>query len=738
MNAPDAAFDVRPDPHRAGGGDAATPLPLSGAEFGLAVGMTSTIVVGCVALFLAYFGVLSHASLVLALTSLLMLALAALCVRHRPTVRRRSRSGSPAALPLSATWHDAGLLLILIVAGLLFTPPADYAPAFLDAGWYTNTAALIARTGSLEAQPSVLQGLPPDQRRLFIRTYHDLRRTIPSFPDRSDLGFFNQVFAVDLNTSDVVAPYHPPYLAALLGATRVLAGSRLAMYTPVVFGLLYVLAIYATGRSVFGGEVGLLAGLLAALSPAVVYYARTPFAEPLVGACIWTGAWALSRYASGRPLKSSAALLSLAGLALGTSLLVKLEACLVIVPVGLFWLVWKARGRATRRELVSFAAPFSALLGSALFLAATVTRPYTILNGHGVWNLLATALHSHAAWLALPAVSIAAVGLLAVLAYPHATASARATAAAQHHIPVTVRLRTVAAFASSSATVRELLGLTLLLATGVLLMTAWWSARSSVSAAWSSMVALVLFATPLGAALALVGLSRLLVVGLNRRSAFVVLLGLTVAVGTVLVPAVSTSVSQLYTVRPLVPVVLPLLFILAAYALLSGLLGLGGQRTGATAARRAATTAAVALLIFSYVDALRPFVRHGELAGSSAFVARLAQRFDATDVVLFESTDRGSHVGRFAAPLWAEHDVAALQLSTTHPPLRQLALAVQHWRAEGLRVYYVTQSSAPDLPDARWQLVAREEWAGRTVAATLAFPPETWMLPITFNIYGLE
>jgi hypothetical protein len=119
-------------------------------------------------------------------------------------------------------------------------------------------------------------------------------------------------------------------------------------------------------------------------------------------------------------------------------------------------------------------------------------------------------------------------------------------------------------------------------------------------------------------------------------------------------------------------------------------------------------------------------------------VARLAQRFDATDVVLFESTDRGSHVGRFAAPLWAEHDVAALQLSTTHPPLRQLALAVQHWRAEGLRVYYVTQSSAPDLPDARWQLVAREEWAGRTVAATLAFPPETWMLPITFNIYGLE
>lgn len=718
-----------PAPTSDGGTAADDTAPLAVAEWGLIVGITATTTVGCVALILAYFGALTRINLLLGLASLLIPA--AYFVPRWPHGAMAART--------SASWHDAGLVLILIVAGFLYTPPADYAPAFLDAGWYTNTAALVARTGGLEAQPAALQDLPPERRRLFIRTYDDLQRSIPRFPDRTDLGFFNQVFAVDLSADGVVAPYHPPFLATWIAAARLVSGSHLATYLPAIFGLLFVLAVYAASRSIFDANVGLLTATLITLSPAVVYYARTPFAEPLLGACMWAGTWALSRYAAASHLKPSSALLGVAGLALGASLLIKLEAFLVIVPVGLFWLVWHAQGRATRRQFVSFAVPFGALLGLSLFLAGTVTRPYTILNGYGVWHLLTVTLHSPTAWVAVPAVSAAAVGLLAILASPTLAAPDRAKPTPTGSVPrIPGGQPALARLLRPSASAREVLALVPLAGAGALLVVAWLSGGGSAPATWSSLVALVLFATPLGAALALIGLSRLVAFGYDRHMAFAALLCVTVGGATVLMPAVSTSVSHLYTVRRLVPVVLPCMSILAAYVIQSGLVRLDSRSPRATAIRRSAATAAIALLVFVYADAARPIVEQRELAGSSTFVAQFAERFDATDVVLFESVDRGSHVGRFAAPLWTEHQVAALQLSTTHPSQRELAAAVEQWRAADRAIYYVTQAPPPELADAQWHLIAREEWAGRTIAATLAFPPESWILPITFNIYELR
>lgn len=701
--------------------------PLAVAEWVLVVGVTATVAVGCTALILAYFSALSRANLLLALAGWLTLVAAYVARRWRDGAAA-SRDSAIGHAIRHAGWHAAALTEVLIIAAYLYTPPADYAPAFLDAGWYTNTAALIARTGGLEAQPAALQELPPEERRLFIRTYSDFRRSIPSFPDRADLGFVDQVFAVDLTGSGSVGPYHPPFLAAALAAARLVSSPGLAQYLPAIFGLLFVLAVYAASRTIFNAAVGLLAAALVALSPAVIYYARTPFAEILLGACVWSGTWALSRYAAASRSHASPALPGVAGLALGASLLVKLEAFLLLIPVGLFWLVWCARGRATRRQVASFAVPFGALLGLSLLLAGTVTRPYTILNGYGVWQLVTRAMHSPIAFFVLPAASALAVGLLAGLASPAFAAAGRPTLYGV--VPRIAGRQALAGRLRPAAAVREALGLIPLAGAGALLLVAWFAARGAASATWSSLVALVLFATPLGAALALVGLSRLVVRGFERRMLFPALLCATVGGATLLVPAVSTNLSPLYTVRRLVPVVVPCVAMLAAYAIHSGFLAVRARAIG-----RSAAIVAVALLVFTYVDAARPLIAERELAGSSAFVDQLAERFDPTAVVLFESVDRGSHVGRFAAPLWAEHQVAALQLGTSRPPQAETASAIAHWQAAGRQVYYVTQGPPPPPDDGAWRLIAREEWAGRSVAATAAFPPETWILPITFNIY---
>lgn len=746
-------------------------MQISLPELALMAGMAGVIVVGWVALTLAQLGRLTPTSVVvvlgaaasiivvLALTRPMRIPHSAARITHyairitRHTVRA-----------LTWTWHDVALAALLLITAILYTPPADYAPAILDAGWYTNTGALIARTGRLTIRPPELENLSPADRRLFIRTYRDHNASMPRFPDRRDLGFYNLTFAVDLGRDGAVVPYHPPFTSVWIAILRLIGGPALGAYAAPLFGLLFVLAVYAAGRALLGPNVGLVAALLTALSPPTVYYARTPFAELLCGALIWAGVYALARYGtvSGRrpnapsphfpgsltprppgtsrtvsqhtalsstlrdratvsPYpRSSSPLLLFAGLAFGTALLVKIESFLLLPPIALFWLIWLRRRWATRREFAVFLMPFGTLLSHAALLYLTLLRPYTVLNGYGIWAMLVRAFSRPETWIFLTALYVASMGIL-----------------------VAVQRRWLTPLAQFWERAQPAAGLMVLASAGLVLLFVWPASQANTPSTWSSLATLGLFLTPLGLCLGIIGLSTLVADDLNRRTMFLVLLISTAGLATLLMPAISSDVSSLYTIRRQLPVVVPTLLLLTSYVTLRWAGLADGDRQSSQQLprwRRVLVILILVLLLMNFLDTLRPLIKHQELAGSSVFTAELAQSFGPDDIVLFESADRGAHVGRFAAPLWAEHGVSAMVLSSTYPPQDRLADTIQHWQGQGRQVYFVSQSQPPPLilPNFAWTLIDTEYWAGSTIAARLSFPPETWTIQVPFYIYEPE
>ncbi|MFQ5341814.1 MAG: hypothetical protein ACE5F6_09750, partial [Anaerolineae bacterium] len=287
------------------------------------------------------------------------------------------------------------------------------------------------------------------------------------------------------------------------------------------------------------------------------------------------------------------------------------------------------------------------------------------------------------------------------------------------------------------------ISLLILAGAGVALLLAWPATQANASSPWSALGALSLFLTPLGLCLGIVGLSTLVARDLNRRTALLAMLLGTAGLATVLMPAISSNVSYLYTIRRQLPVVVPALLLLTAYVALRWAgLSEGGTRSShpSVGLRRGVVMLVLAFVIFNFLDAGRPLVREQELAGSSTFIAGLAERFEPRDIVLFESVDRGAHVGRFAAPLWAEHDVAAMLLSSSYPAQGRLAAVVRQWQEQGRRVFFVSQSQPPlfTLPDFKWQLVDQRVWAGSTIAAKMTFPPKTWVVEVPFYIYEIR
>ncbi len=769
-------------------------IQLSASELALTVGITGVSVIGWLALILAQLGRLTLSSLLLAL-GLVAATVGVFLRTARPLVKRRPESversvGYKAAphergfdkarkrLARSAfslvkkcvrrsTWHDALLGGLLLTAAFLYTPPADYAPAFLDAGWYTSTGALIARTGELTARPDVLEALPAADRGLFIRTYSDHRSSMPRFPDRDDVGFYNLAFAADLERNGAVAPYHPPFVSVWIAVLRLVGGPALGAYAAPMFGLLFVLAVYTAGRAIFGPNIALVGALLTALAPPIVYYARTPFAELLAGALIWAGVYALTRYAThsvGRdgispsqfstcrllptddnpsarsgglsPTASGKLNLAFAGLALGVVPLVKFEGLLLLPAVGLFWIIWLRRRWATRREFATFSIPFGALSAHVTLLYATTLRPYVVLNGHGLWSLLATTLSNPSAWVLLIVFYTTGIAVFILLRQQRLEIR-------DQRLEVSDCRLDSSRNQPPTSNLQETASLIILAGAGITLVLAWPAAQANVPSAWSGLVTLSLFLTPLGLCLGVVGLSHLAADDLSRRTAFLVMALGTAGLVTVMMPAISNNVSHLYTVRRQLPIVAPALLLLTAYVTLRWA-GLAHDRRHlarqSAGLRRGLAILTLALLTFNFIHAGRSLIRQPELAGSSTFVARLTQTFAPESVVLFESVDRGAHVGRFAAPLWAEHGVSAMLLSSTHPPREQLTEVVRRWQHQGRRVYFVSESYPPPftLPDAPWTLVEQQRWAGATMAANMTFPPETWVLEVPFYIYEAD
>ena len=665
--------------------------------------LISVLISGLIGLVLAQVGIFSLGGLLLALAAYSVFCLAFMAVKGEklsfslPSILDRRRS------PDRGEWEGAIIIFLLCLSLLLYARPSEYILGWLDAGWYVNTGAHIAKTGALTAESPTLSSLPPSARSLFYNSFASLKERFAYFPDTEARGIYLWSFAVADPDKGELTAYHPPLFSVWIAIFYALGGLRFSLYATPFFGALSVLSLYFAGQAMFGRKVGLLAAVLLAVSFTQIYFSRVPYSEILSQCLLFGGIYALTTYiVEHKPLYAA-----IAALCFGQAILTRIEGLIVILPLAMFFGCWLVLKRRLPKDFRFFAVPFGLLLVNGGVLALTASRPYVELNSYGLWIKLRPLLIEFPALLALS--SIALGGLLILIVYWGLSRSLGAR-----------NERRLNPLYEGRHLTSTLLSLAILL----LAIYAYFIAKSE------NVVQLGQFLSPMGLWLGLFGLVELIRRDVNEKTAFFLALLLLHGVATISVLAISSTPSYVYPIRRQVPVLIPSLILLTSYAILSW--DKGGKLL------RVAQLIVIGILLASFLALSAPYVNYREMPNTIALSEKLASYFGQGDVVVFEGIwFQDSRVGHFAAPLWSIYDKDTLLLSTANMEGEAFSTAIAQWLDEGKGVYFVSQWDPPFIPRQGYNLVpvAEESWRSSTVTTVSAFPPKAWEFEIPVYIY---
>jgi hypothetical protein len=624
------------------------------------------LVTGWLALLLAEVGWL-HLPLLALLVGLASVTLALVA-------RRRRRPLHPG--PLAWAPADTALVAVALVALALFARPHETVLGGTDAGVYANTGASIARTGRLLIDDPVTASLAPSAR--LPRAETDTPDTAPAGVDgairhlmlRLPVGRFPFAdylrlagfYVLDVTTGTLTPQFLHLYPAWLGLFGRALGTDGLLFATPAL-AWLGVLMVGLLGRLLFGPWVGAVAALILTANGLQIWFARHSLSEALLqfllcaAAFGWAAAHAPPTSApASRPARPAVGPLLLAGTALGSLALAHAQFTFAyaLLPPLAIWL-WLAR---------RWHAAYWAFFGPIVLLSLHATV-HILLFALGYFE----GLYHHvildgwdARTLLVPLVAAGALGL-ALLNWQR-----------DRWWPLVTqpRLRQPAPLVLATA-----VGLTLayvyILRPGVIAPAA--LANPTDLAGYigapvprgpeANLVRLGWYLSPLGILLAGAG-----AVGIVRRVDIrtVLLLGLTLVYGLAFSLASFTHESYIYSLRRLVPLVLPFACLAAAYAIVVMIPGFVMWRSRTAARRRlgwaAATTALGALLLF-FVATGRTIASHVEYDGARQQIAAIAAQFAPNDIILFAGQRDEPH--KLATPLRFLHGLDALVVSTNNP-----------------------------------------------------------------------
>jgi len=581
--------------------------------------------------------------------------LATACVLAALVFRRRL--GAPLRRPRTAA-EAVPAAAVLALALLLQARPSEYIVGGRDPGAYVAAMATIARTGGIVVEDPVVLSIPPEDVELFYRN--------PQRPDFS----WSRFMGLDLERPSTgrVFPqfFHlfPAFGALLFQAL----GIRGALATPPVFGILGTMAVFFAVRRWFGPRPALLTGILLGINVVQVWFARYPVSETMSQFLLFTALLLVGLWEEFR----SRAFGALGGVALGLSLLVRIDSALVLLPILLYVLARRIRGDLPWREAAPFLAAFAALALHAGVHAAFWARKYVVdIVTRRYWS------QPTVVWVALLAVAAAAM----VAAHRFGGDGRRLLQAhgprLRRGLMLAVVLLAAYAYAVRPALsawagadgndpARRLADPGPLLALGFRQLAAH-DAQSLVRLGW--------FVSPLGLVLGILGLLAALREW-RPRYLFPLLVGLSFSLFYLYKLRVWNDYP--FALRRFVPATVPLLLAFAASYLVR-LAGRGG-------ARRMAAAALAVLLAGLYVRDTARIARYVDWAGSVRFVGDVARRFGPQDVVIFEQP-RSIHL--LSLPLWAVHGVNALELARFNPDPERLRHLVGSWRGRWRNVYFV-------------------------------------------------
>ncbi|HXE80353.1 MAG TPA: hypothetical protein VNK41_06360, partial [Vicinamibacterales bacterium] len=260
-----------------------------------AAALCAVYLVGCSALLLAGLGLLRPPLLTASV------ALVALALWRAPSRPRAWTRLSPA--------DAAAALFVAVLAAAAFAPASEDLLGGRDGGTYANTAAWLAREGTLEVRSDALASTTGEWRRIFHASV--------LFP-----GFYI-VHASSGQLAPQFLHLHPVYMA--VGAW--LGGPAGLFLVPPLFGTLSALAVFFFVRRTLGVAAAVIAASVLTLNLAQIWSARNPYSEPATQAGVFAALWCVAAAHRTGGMRWGV----LGGIALGSCFLLRIDAPMMLL-----------------------------------------------------------------------------------------------------------------------------------------------------------------------------------------------------------------------------------------------------------------------------------------------------------------------------------------------------------------------------------------------------------------------
>ncbi len=607
-------------------------------EFIFFAGLISMTFASVSGLVLAYLGAFS-VSRVAGLSLLFSLILFPMLLRNRSgPVFGRARRGDLISL-----------LVLLGLGAALFSRPVPYVFGGWDPGVYANTAAHLAREGTIFPIDRLAENLEPEEiRSLAWRHSRSYREKYPGFRYSS------------LKTGRLIPEFYhlfPVWMSVFYSWAGI---KGLFCFTPLA-GLAALAAVFFAVRELWGSRAALAGGILLVFNVVQIWQARFPTAEMFSQFLLFAGAAAVFKY-----LKREQAFWALtAAAAWGLYILTRISSILIWLPVAIFFYCrwWKK----LRKPDLFFLVP--------LFLFTLVSFLPQIF---GDWRYFANSLAN----LRLGG-SILKLG-------PALAAGGIAAAVGLRLLPSRPRRRIVRELGRPFA--RRLLAAAVALA-GVY----GYFLRPFIGNPTADKTNLVEIGWLLGPLLLAAAFLGIILFLLKERSPSAWLFFLVIAApAVVFIWRQMIHYYYMWAARRFADAVIPGLIVFAVYGL---------RRTARTGRKgRWLARAVFALLLAVSVYRSAPLFFHREYRGAAAFMRELAGELAGAGVVFVE----GEFVDKIPTPLDLIYGLKVAPVYYGEAVLDPVfpRLAPREDRAAG-RVYWLKDKSEPPRPGNGWDLVEK-------------------------------
>ncbi len=539
-------------------------------------------------------------------------------------------------------WREIGIAGALVAFSLIaYYPPFEYVLGGRDPGIYVNTGFHLAREGNLTFTDPVIASIPQEDWLLFFRVDKKI-------PDWDHLRF--QGYRLENPATARVAPHGLHLYPTWIGMAAALYEMKAGLYATPFFAMMGALGLFFAASRIFGLEVAAWAAAFLGVIQVQVWFARFPNSEVVVQ-FLYAITLLMIFFAEE---KRSAIAGAVAGIALGSTLLARMENVLFVVPIALV-MGWKRLKRELGAPELAFLGGFVALAIHAGLHDRFVSWPYvsSILGRH-YWRILGDNLWAAAALAIIGAIVVDR----AVLRLPSWT----------YAFVQSNRSRMVAAVA--------LFGLA---AFAFFVRPVWHGPRTAAHDA-EAFLRMSWYLYPVGLAFAVSG-AMVLMVRAKKSQVFFLLTGLTFSL--FFFYKVRVWHDHYFAMRRFIPVILPSLVVCMSVFLAS--LRWDARRFTAWGSRIVAAT----LLVIYLAEGrgLWAFRGHEEFPGSLDFVEEMARHIGDDDVVIFPRRE-GLHM--LELPLAELEGKNVLEFYTHKPPRDLLEDLLVQWRDEYRDVYFVT------------------------------------------------